>query len=290
MPENKYEKRRKQKKVATAVASASTAGLVVLGIVSFLGRDIGSFTVKLENEGVKLALSRKYASDEKTSFLLVNTLPTFEQYTYGDLPSDDVLDNEEYDYVMKGAANYSVDDDTKLLSLNYFKYTFYVSNEGTKAAGYDLNFNIVENNQSTDGTNRSLLDTLHVVVYQNAVTENGAKTHDKVIYAKAPDEPRKDLEGNFVDKEYVSTPVDQVTKLNPFYGFAEPFVTDPLTKEVTGICSYNYYYLDVNKYVRYTLVCWLEGQDPSDKNGIYAPEGASLKLEVKVNGYESKVI
>ncbi len=283
MSDNKFEKRRKQKKVATAVASASTAGLVVLGIVSFLGRDIGSFTVKLENDGVKLALSRKYASDEKTSFLLINSLPSFEQFTYGDLPADEVLDNDEYDYDMKGAANYDVETE-KLASLNFFKYTFYVSNEGTKTAGYDLNFNIVENNQSTDGTNRTLLDTLHVIVYQNASTDGNISHDGKVIYAKAPETPRKNLDGQTIEKEYVSTPVDQVTKLNPFYGFAEPFVSDSV------ICSYKYDSLDVNNYVRYTLVCWLEGQDPSDKNGISAPEGASLKLEVKVNGYESKQI
>ncbi len=287
MPENKYEKRKRQKKRTAIIASVSFAGVTILGILAFLGRDIGSFTVKLQNDSVKLSLSKKYASEEKSSFLLVETIPSFEQMTYKDLPSDYILDNDEYDYTMDLAANKNPDTGN-LTSLNFFKYTFYVSNEGNRPAAYDVDFKVVEDVKSTDGTNRSLLSSLHVVIYENAVIEdNLIQTHSKEIYAQAPESTtRHDENGNPVNKEYVSVSPEKATAINPFEGFATPFVTDSNNK-VSSLAKYHSDYLGVSEYTRYTFVCYLEGQDLSDA-GYDAPEGASLKLEIDVNGYESK--
>lgn len=213
--------------------------------------------------------------------MMIDSLPTFEEYTYGDFYTpelgDEVLDNEDYDYDMAIAANKDDDMDT-LVSLNFFKYTFYVSNVGNVTAGYDLSFDVVENNVSTDGTNRSLLDTLHVMMYENVVTD-GQVTHNKTVYAKAPNEPRKDADGNLVHKEYVSTAPGSNTK---FYGFAETFNSD------TEILKCSQKFLNLGAAVRYTIVMWIEGEDISNQEFKTIPEGASLKLEVKVNGYESR--
>ncbi len=291
MEKSKYEKKRKRKKVAGIVAASSSAGLAALIIVAFLGRHVGSFTVNLNQENIKLSLSRKLTSEEKSTFLYVEKLPSFQQYTYGSLPKDDVLDDEQYDYYdAPSAIVYDRDDTSKMVSMRYFKYTFYVSNSSDKPAGFDIDFNVLSDNRSTDGTNRSLLDTLHVTIYENAVLTDGTVTHNKKCYAKAPDVPRADENGQLVDKEYLSMSPDDAKKSNKeFLGFAEPFLTDPLKGDVTKLASSNVEYLEAGAYIRYSFICYLEGYDPSEQ-GRDVPEGASVKLGIKVNGYESKKI
>jgi hypothetical protein len=302
MPENKFEKRRKQKKRTAIVASVSGVGVLILGIVAFLGRSVGSFTVKMDNEGVRLALSRKYASEEKTSFLLINKLPSFKQTEYSSLPKAEVLDDETYDYDSTeiGAAvrnpNTATDDepDGQIQELKFFKYTFYVSNVGDKKADFNINFNIVENNKSTDGTNRSLLDVLHVEIFENAVTDDDkTKTHDSTFYANAPTYGTRSeiVDGKKVsrsDREYVSKGPDSkywTGTMDAPTLFAEPFVKTG--DEPSQIAVRNWKNLKSGEYVRYTFVCWLDGNDLDDQGGE-PPQGASIKLEIKVNGYESK--
>ncbi len=293
MQENKYEKRKRQKKRNAIIASISFTGVAILGIIAFLGRDIGSFTVKAKNDSVKLSLSKKYASEEKSSFLLVKTIPAFEQKSYVDIMSlgDDILDNEDTDdaetgYMLGKAAN--LDDNSSLTSLNFFKYTFYVSNEGNKTAAYDMDFKVVEDVKSTTGDNRSLLDTLHVVIYQNeVVNDNSIKTHNKEVYARAPvNATRHDENGNPVHKEYISVSPEKSTSANPYMGFAEPFVES--NNEVTSLATYHVKSLKAGEYIRYTFLCYLDGDDDESDKGEGAPEGASIKLEIDVNGYESK--
>lgn len=290
MEKSKYEKKRKQKKAAAIIAASSSAGLAALMIVAFLGRHVGSFTVSLDQDSVKLSLSKKIASEEKSTFLYVEKLPSFQQYTYNSLPSDDVLDSEGYDYYnAPEGVIYDREDTSKMISMKYFKYTFYVSNSGNKPAGFDIDFNVLSDDRSTDGTNRSLLDTLHVIIYENAVVD-GTVSHEKKFFAKAPDNPREDENGNLVNKEYFSmSPQDAKKTNNEFLGFADPFETDSLKGDVTKIASSTTDNLEPNQYKRFTFVCYLEGYDPSEQ-GRDVPEGASVKLGIKVNGYESKKI
>lgn len=288
MVQMEYVKKRKRRKAVAIASSVGAVGVTSFVIIAFLGKRVGTFTVALNSDQVELALSRQLNSEEKSSFLYVNSLPSFEQFTYNSLPEDSVLDSEETNYTMEQAAHYAEDGKT-LVSLSFFKYTFYVSNEGTRPAGYTMDINITEDQKSTDGTNRSLTDTLRVIMYENKVTDDSALTHDKTVFAKAPDIARRDANGNFVNKEYTSTPVGIETKLNPLPDpvFAEPFKTDPLSGNLTGIASLTTGFIGAGDYIRYTMVCYLEGQDLSDQSK-HAPEGASIKLGIQVNAYESK--
>lgn len=288
MVQMEYVRKRKRRRLVALASSIGTVGVSVFVLVAFLGRHIGTFTVALNNDQVQLSLSRKLHSGEKTSFLYVDSLPSFEQYTYNNLPSDEVLDSEETDYLMKEAAHYDIDGKS-LKSLSFFKYTFYIMNVGDKPAGYTMNINIVDDHPSTDGTNRSLTDILRVILYENRVTDDGQVTHRKTVFAKAPDVERKDAQGHDVAKEYTSTPVPAATDLNPVPdpAFAEPFKTDPLTGAVDGVGSISTDVIFSGGAYRYTFVCYLEGQDLSDQNK-HPPEGASVKLGIQVNGYESK--
>lgn len=286
MVELKYVKRRKIRKRAGIIALVSSMGLTTLGIVAFLGRNVGTFTVALSSQEVELSLSREYPLKERTTFLYIDYVPTFEQYTYDNLMGtslgDAVLDNDAYDYDMDGAANYD-GSTNQMTSLNFFKYTFYVTNVGVVNAGYRIKFNLMDDTVSRDGTNRYLSDTLRVMIYQNDAESD---EHEKTIYAKAPEAGRKDLDGSTVAKEYVSTAADKVTPRKPWYGFAEDFED---YKDGSGgtVATLTVDNLIVDRSIRYTMVAWLEGEDLSDLSS-HAPEGATIKLGVQVNAYENK--
>lgn len=287
MVELKYVKRRKIRKRAGIIALVSSMGLTTLGIVAFLGRNVGTFTVALSSQEVELSLSREYPLKERTTFLYIDYVPTFEQYTYDNLMGsslgDSVLDNDAYDYDMDGAANYD-GSTNQMTSLNFFKYTFYVTNVGVVNAGYRIKFNLMDDTVSTDGTNRFLSDTLRVMIYENDAESD---EHEKKIYAKAPEGGRKDLDGSTVAKEYVSTAADDVSKRKPWYGFAEDFED---YKDGSGgtVATLTVDNLVVDRSIRYTMVAWLEGEDLSDLSS-HAPEGATIKLGVQVNAYENKL-
>ena len=196
---------------------------------------------------------------------------------------DAVLDNDAYGYDMDGAANYD-GSTNQMTSLNFFKYTFYVTNVGVVNAGYRIKFNLMDDTVSTDGTNRFLSDTLRVMIYENDAESD---EHEKKIYAKAPEGGRKDLDGSTVAKEYVSTAADDVSKRKPWYGFAEDFED---YKDGSGgtVATLTVDNLVVDRSIRYTMVAWLEGEDLSDLSS-HAPEGATIKLGVQVNAYENKL-
>lgn len=281
MVELKYVKRRRRRKIAAFVAMVSVTGMVALGIVAFLGRNVGTYTVSLDSKQVELSLSRKHPSDERTSFLYIDSVPTFGQFTYSNFESlgEDIIDNQEYDWNMDDAVNYSVVDD-RILSLNYFKYTFFVKNVGDKYAGYTMKFNLFDDHVSTDGTNRYISDTLRVMIYDNEALSD---QHNKVIYAKAPDVPREDENGNLVGQEYVSTSPSR----DSFYGFATNFESYDKSRGRGVITTLENTFIAPGEARRYTFVAWMEGEDMSDRSS-HSPEGASIKLGVTINGYETQ--
>lgn len=301
MEKTNYEKTRKKKKVCRIVATSSTAGMVALGIVAFLGRHVGTFTVALEQKDVKLAFTRKATSDaEKSSYLYIDSLPTFQQYRLDYIQdlTDVVLDTDTNEYNnIKGGIQYNYGSDDSALSMRFFKYTFYVTNAGEKTAGYDINFNITDDQMSTDGTKRYLSDTLRVMIFENDVLtdeennvlDDSKQTHYYKVYAKPHQGGRKDENGKLREGEYKSMSPEQAEKEKiDFQGFAEDFVMNKTTNEIENIATSKVDLIRPGEFKRYTFICWIDGFDDDDL-GLDIPTGATLKLGIKVNGYESKI-
>ena len=269
MYELEYVKKRRRRKAAAIVSGIASIGIAALIIVSFLGRFVGTFTVALNNDKVKLSLSEKQSFQNQTSFLRINDLPRYEENTYKSLPDDDVLDTEATSYL--SGKNQSG-------SLDYFKYTFYVKNVGTTSARYNMSINITDSKMSKDGTSRILDDTLRVKVYetdlQTGITESN-------VYAKAAKEYNYDKDGNKTLKEFVSEfPYDN--KETDEYPLAEMFVN---SKTICTIPAVDFH---KNYMKRYTLVTWLEGEDPQSEEGTLPPKDASIKIGVEITAYENQ--
>ena len=268
MYDYQYVNKRKARRLVAIIAGVSSVVVATLSIVAFLGRFTGTFTVSLETSDVNLALSENSSFAMKSSFLRVDKIAKYHEFTYSDFNKygDEMIDNEQSDYLL-GANYYKGTDDVE--SLNFFKYTFFVKNVGTKPAEYDFSLNILENTLSSDG--RSLDETLRVMVYDNG---------NKDVYARRAEIPHMGDNGELDYSSPISVSEEEASASNPFMGYAKIF------KSSAVITTSEKIFLDVDDYRRYTIVTWLEGERSSDAES--APEGASIKLGVEINAYEHK--
>lgn len=273
MYELEYVKKRKRRKLVAIIGGISLIGVSALSITSFLGRYVGTFTVSLDTGDVKLTLSRKKDLSLPTSFLRVDYLPQYHEYTYTSFNDigDEVIDSETTDIDL-GATE--IKEDGTYDGLNFFKYTFYVANVGNVAARYDFTVNIAENKPADDG--RDLLDTLRVMIYENREEDS----HKSKVYARAYQNRASHI---IDDVSYYEAPIsiseEDAKKMGvEFPGYAEKFKNESV---ITTLSVNNF---GVSEIKRYTLVTWLEGfASASDKN---APIGASIKIGVEINAYE----
>jgi hypothetical protein len=274
MYERRYIRKRVRNTIIGIVGSVSTTGVIILSIIAFLGRYVGTFTVSLDTANVQLALAKEVEFENPESYLRITTLPPFEEIAYNQLPSDEELDTQDTDYL--SGADYN--NDGEVIRLRYFKYTFYVKNTGEVAAKYRLSVVVQDETKAPDGT--SLMDTLRVMFYDNDA-EADPTTHNKEVYAKSRTDAYVDKDGNKITKTPISTRESQVDALNPFEGYATEFESDKV------ICTYDVDNFQKGDNNRYTIVTWLDGNDiDSDPNGT-VPEGAAIKLGVEINAYEN---
>ena len=273
-----YVRKRKVKKIAALVSLFTAVGITSLVIVSFLGRTVGTFSVKLTNSDVKLSLSEKSSFKNATSYLHLESIPTLRETTYGNLMKlgSDFLDNEDTPVLNDNAI--VRDEKGNLESIYFVKYTFFIRNVGNSIARYNLSINITDSQKSNDGTNRYVDDTLRIMVYENDANEAGA--HDYRVFAKASDQYNYDKDGNRTMREFVATVPENHTE-SETYPLADSFISASVA------AKYEVGNFAKNDVKRYTLVVWLEGEDPDTDNSDEPPEGATLKLGVDIAAYEN---
>ena len=249
-------------------AGVSTVVVTSMAIIAFLGRFVGTFTVSLETRDVELTLSEKSDLKDRSSFLRVNSIAPFQEFTYSDFDKfgDTVIDSENS--TINLGANLK-ENSADVESLNFFKYTFYVANVGYKPAQYNFNLNVVEEVLSSD--NRSLLDTVRVMVYEDG---------EKEVYAKGQTKPHVDEDGNASYASPISVDKNEANDLHPFMGYAKEFVSSNVVAAFSSVS------IDVGQVKRYTIVTWLEGFRSSPDQ--LAPQGATIKLGVEINAYEAQ--
>lgn len=314
MYNSEFVRKKKRRKVVAVITGISGMTVAVLVIVSFLGKYVGTFTIKLESGSIRLAL-QEYAGttsdpddpekekdqySEITTYLRVNTLPTMHEYTYGLLMNsfgDDRIDTGKtpWYYGANQNDNYEgdIDEFTQYLvtsseqealhcvgSINFFKFTFFVTNLTSSVANYKLSLRINESRPSDDG--RYLEDTLRVMLYENYVGLDGNTTHDKRIFAKASDKKHLEEDGTESFKEAIaySNPKADGSR-EPMFGYAEEFESPSM------ITSYNVENFPGYGIMRYTIVYWLEGTDPSSSIDQQPPQNALVKLGVEIDAYEN---
>lgn len=276
MVELEYVKKRKRKKVVAIVSLISSVVVVAFVILAFIGKDLGNFTLEVKGSGAELALSKDSTFDNTTSFYTVDKLATFETYTIKSIPEDDVLDNEN----SSDNLGKKINADGEVTALYYFKLTYFIKNVGDDTANYDLKLKLTENNKSYN-TNSSLDEILRVRFYENTISSS---THNQVTYAKATNSVRHDSDGNITNSECIGKETD---------GLCDSYLSDT-TGETTPfydsetVFKRSYKGLKAGDSMRYTIVFWLEGEDPECKDE--KPQGATLKLDMSYEAYTAEAI
>ena len=230
-------------------------------------------SITLSNSKVKLAISEKMSFATSSTSLSVNHFALFEENTYSALPSQDILDNEETPYNYGAYTN--AEDQTVM---RYLKYTFYVKNVGDVFADYTMDIKFKES-KSSDGTERMLSDTLRVMVYENDIGNDSKDSyHDVTIYAKEAAEYNIDKEGNRTKREFVAQ-YPYLNEEDDEHPLATSFI------DSTTIASYQRREFGKNQIRRYTLVTWLEGEDPQSEFLQEAPKRVTISLSININAY-----
>ena len=269
-------KKRRRRKAAALVCLFSGVGIASFVTISFFTGRVGSFSVSLSNESVKLALSEKASFESATSYLRLDDVLPFQEYHYKDLPSADVLDNEITSY--NDARAIGLDEKGNKDCMYYVKYTFYVRNTGSMTAHYQLFLKLSDRNKTRDGTERSLDDTLRVMFFENDASSD---EHDYKIYAKEAAGNNHLRNGEITNQEFVGW--------NSIGGQEDD--KHPLAETFTSadvVCTRDVANFKNGDVKRYTIVFWLEGEDPQSNTSDEAPEDAKLKLGVEIRAYEEK--
>jgi hypothetical protein len=279
MVELSYVRKRRRKKAAIITSSVCAGGLAVLMIVAFLGYRVGSFTVKLRQTNVKLALTQDSisATDGKTesqgtdtkhntTYLMVSSLPAFEVHTDGKLQNHDTIDNEDTDYTIGALINPKTGNTEYLY---YFKYTFFVKNIGSVIANYTFDLRISENQRPTNVNSYGYDDLLRVRLYENSDDQHNYETYAKP--ARSGTQGHINDKGEMVYDELIASTSDK---------YATSFIDDTLILE-REITDFN-----PGEFKRYTILTWLEGTDPQCDG--QAPSGGSIKLEIGIEAHESR--
>lgn len=271
-----YVKKRRRRKVAALVSLFSGIGITSLVIISFFTGRVGTFSVSVSNSSVKLSLCENEKFDNPTSYLRLDSIHTFQEMHYLDLPKAEILDNELTKPMDEAAVGY--DDQGNVECMYYLKYTFYVKNLGNTPAKYNLSINLSEANMTTDGTNRTLDDTVRVMVFENDPTSD--VRNEPKIYAK-------EAVGNNYLSDGTTITRREFVGWNKIGGYeseehplAETFVSPSI------VCTYNVSNFTKDSIKRYTIVFWLEGEDPQSVNSDDAPEDAKIKFGVEIKAYE----
>lgn len=263
-----FVKRRKRRRLVAFGSLVSTFGISSLVVISYLGRSMGAYTISLTNSLVQLTLSQKLDFAQQTSYLKFEGIKNFEENTYRALPADSILDNDNI------PSTYGAVGDVVNGRYSFFKVTYYVKNVGRVSANYTMDVNIGDNTKANDGSGRTLDDTVRLMVYDNNPEDN---THNKRIFARAAYENNFDRNGQPTSREFVSVTASQEDDDHPL---AETFYSSSI------VARYNVESFLPNDIRMYTIVMWLEGEDPQARGGA-VPTGASIEFEVKITAKEN---
>ncbi len=278
----KYARRRKQRNVACIVTGVAATGVLILGIISFLGKVSGQFTIKMDPRVAPSTLKLFDKVDGSASELLTAEGLSNAHVTTADSVFK-YVDELKTDNELYGSHNYtktkaSENNEQSTIDLALV-FTFYAENiSANEDAIFDYKMTIDDYVSPTNDAVQPYT-YLRVALYENIWTEDGSGSHDFTVYAL--ESVNTNAAGD--KRECLSTYRENDGKHAPSYtydgnhGYCESF-EDPYT-----IFNRQAITLKPAERMRFTAVCWLEGNDP-DCNGS-APEGSSFTFSMAFSAH-----
>ncbi len=246
-------KKRKKKRIIAIVGLLCFGGVVVVSAIALLGQQAAPMTVRLANSGVSLALYKSEFDNEKKSFLLAAEAKPYSEISEPALRAyEGALDIDD----SKPIEN----SDGK--AYQFYQYTFYLTNTGEVAADYTFTLNVSYPHKSSF----DLADVLRVRFYEN--DGNNKQSHNFRTFAKHSNQYDQ-------DKGWLPEHISDSSS-----GYCENFVnqSEVVTSKVAAF--------QPGALMRYTIVMWVEGDDPQATGK--APTDAGIALGVNISAHETE--
>lgn len=282
-----YAKRYRQKLITNAVLIVSLLLITALVIIAYLGSLIGNYTIQLKADRRVLTMADNIYFNNSTVRLVAESLEDCGPLSEADLPDDATIDADVF---KSSDASHNGGDE---YDGKYLAYTFYVMNVSDLEQNYIVSLSIGGINVPTN-TGYLIDEILRVRLYQNEVILNQDDTiitkNDSTTYAKRtrhevkfggdiPDDTRECVGAHGRtpndDTDYsVCLRKDNSGRYVPDESYrATQFLTDTKILETDNI-------IKEHGVVRFTVVAWLEGNDP-ECTGL-VPESAAIKLAMTI--------
>ncbi|HBE99096.1 MAG TPA: hypothetical protein DDW18_03570 [Firmicutes bacterium] len=276
-----YAKRRKERNIALIVTGVGLVGVLMLGIISFLGKVSGQFTIKMDP---RVAPSTMKLLDKPVDGTYKEIL-TAEGLTNAQVTTAnrvfEYVDTLKEDNNLNGSHNMSktitTNKEEKTLEFAFI-YTFYAENiSENEDAIFDYQMTIDDYASPTNAAYQPYT-YLRVALFENPYVAEGNGKHDVSIYALESTE----LNASQDYRECLSTSRSIDSLRTPAYsyqnyGYCEPF-EDPYT-----IFNRQGIILEPRKMMRFTVVAWLEGNDPECRGE--APEDCSFTFSMSFTSH-----
>lgn len=263
----------------------ATVGVLILGIVAFLGQNFGDFTVKIQ-ESARNALSlsetlndpqegEKADLSSRKSYIGADGLKATSLIAPKDLPEDSVLDADLSSATKESVmeAKHKATDD--ISSKDFFIYTFYLKNTSRESVMCQAKFATTSVKEPSNlARSVSLEDIIRIRVFKN-LYDAESPTHEELTYAKAPLTPKR---GNTF---YAQEPITDYESGGGGRAYNEGYCTN--FASVDPYRSFTVFdeesLLEPGSITRYSVCMWFEGFD-YDADGVEAPQGGSLTLSM----------
>lgn len=271
---SEFSKTRKRKRIATIILAISQFTIVVFVVISYLGSTVGRYTVSLEANRAALTIAVDNSFTKETSLLRAANLESARAESVDYLPDHSILDSE----LGQGSHNGDVlDPDGVLLYSTYFAYTFYMKNMGDSPVDYQVTLSLTQNKNIVDGA-MPIEEYVRLRFYQNLET-GGEVTHNYRTFAKTTNNLIYDNDSNRINGECIGNSL----KVSPYTCNASKPENNARAEEFTAaseILKYDFLDFLPTQIMRYTIVIWLEGDDPECTS--LPPAGASMEFGMKI--------
>ena len=284
--EPEYLVRKRRRRIAAIIFGVSISIITVFIIIALLGRNFGSFTVKLEQVKNELSLGDSLTAGgsgttlkSNTTYLMAGGYECNTPMCADELLEEDFLDADVTDdsvLLPRRQQAVSPDDYNQDYS---FKYTFYLSNTSmteVAKANYYIDFSSITEPTNVNAS-CSIEDIVRVRVYDSHFEEE-TLTHNLVgTYARKA----KNFSNTGSNNELITGTPGSAThgyqaKKEENKGYCTNFLNDDGSDPLAMIVMKNETTLEPREIRRFTVVIWLEGFD-SDCVGEN-PVGSALTM------------
>lgn len=270
----KYGRRRKRRIFASFMLMVSTVALVFFIVIAFLGNEVGRYTIQLKSNNTQLTMDSSRDFTKPTTLLRAESLEKVYPIMADSLPDDEEIDN------LPGAHNgeYRDQNDQFVYSL-YFAYTFFVKNVGDTPVDYNVWIRL-RTSTAYNAAEVPIEEYVRVRVYENR-DDVETMTHDSRTMAKRTNQIIYDDLNQPEYRECVArTTNDYKTCIGDK---AINAVRANEFLNVSEITRYDVSFFPPQAVMRYTVVMWLEGDDPDCQGQI--PTDATLEFSMDISSF-----